>query len=202
MTIRKTLALLTLGTALAITAPLSAHAADTYKLDPSHTTVIWNANHFQFSNPHGLFSMIDGSITLDEAAPEKSSVKATINTGNLFTGNAKFDDHLKAKDFFNVAEFPSAEFVSTKVEKTGEKTAKVTGNLTMLGVTKPLTLDVTLNHKGEHFMTKAPTVGFTATGVIKRSEWGINYAIPGVSDDVKITIEAEANKEANKEASK
>lgn len=173
--------------------PLSARAADTYTLDPAHTTVIWQANHFGFSNPHGLFSMIEGTVTLDETAPEKSHVNVTVNTGNLFAGNPKFEDHLKSKDFFNVGEFPTATFKSTKVEKTGDNTAKVTGNLTMLGITKPLTLDVTLNKKGEHFMTKAPTVGFSATGVIKRSEWGMNFGIPGVSDEVPITIEAEGN---------
>jgi len=180
--------------ALTFAAPLSAHA-DTYKLDPSHTTVIWEANHFKFSNPHGLMSMIEGTVTLDEADPSKSTVEATWNSKNLATGNPKFDDHLKTKDFFNIGEFPTAHFKSTKVEKTGDKTAKVTGNMTLLGKTQPVTLDVTLNHKGEHFMTKKPTVGFSATGVIKRSQFGMVFGTPNVSDDVKITIEAEANAE-------
>ncbi len=188
----------TIGRLLAVTAliglaPIAAKAADTYTLDPTHTSVIWKANHFQFSNPHGIFSLVEGTVTLDEAAPEKSRVDVTINTGNLFTGNTKFDDHLKSKDFFNVGEFPKATFTSTKVEKTGDKTAKVTGNFTLLGITRPVTLDVTLNHKGEHFMTKKPTVGFTATGTIKRSEFGMKFGIPGVSDEVPIVIEAEAN---------
>lgn len=189
---RKLLAALA-ATAFFSFAPLSAHAADSYTLDPAHTTVIWNANHFGFSNPHGLFSMIEGQVTLDKADPTKSVVEATINTGNLFTGNPKFDDHLKSKDFFNVGEFPKATFKSTKVEKTGENTAKVMGNLTLLGKTLPVTLDVTLNKEGEHFMTKKPTVGFTAKTVIKRSEFGMNFGIPGVSDEVNLVIEAEAN---------
>ncbi len=172
-----------------------AFAADTYKLDPSHTTVIWNVNHLQFSNPHGLLSMIEGTLTLDEADPSKSMVEATWNAKNLSTGNPKFDDHLQNKDFFNIGEFPTAHFKSTKVEKTGDKTAKVTGNLTLLKETKPITLNVTFNHKGEHPMSKKPTVGFTATGVIKRSEFGMGYGVPNVSDDVNITIEAEANAE-------
>lgn len=181
-----------LAAATLFTAP--ALAADTYTLDPSHTTVIWEANHFQFSNPHGLLSMIDGKVTLDETNPAASTVEATWNSKNLFTGNPKFDQHLQSKDFFNIGEFPTAIFKSTKVEPAADnKSAKVTGNLTLLGVTKPVTLDVTFNHKGEHFMTKKPTVGFTATGVIKRSEFGMGFGVPNVSDDVKITIEAEAN---------
>lgn len=175
--------------------PISANAADTYTLDPSHTSVIWAAQHFGFSTPHGIFSMIEGSVTLDEAAPAKSSVNVTVNTGNLFTGNVKFDDHLKSKDFFNIGEFPKATFVSNNVEPTGDKTAKVTGNLTMLGVTKPLTLEVTFNKKEPNPRSQKPTVGFSATGVIKRSQYGMVFGTPGVSDDVKIIIEAEANKE-------
>lgn len=173
----------------------SAFAADTYKLDPSHSSVIWNANHFGFSSPHGIFSMAEGTVTLDKDAPAKSSVNVTINTGELYTGNKKFDDHLKSKDFFNVGEFPKATFISYKVEKTGDKTAKVTGNLTLLGVTKPVTLDVTLNKEGEHMMTKKPTIGFSATGVIKRSDFGMKFGVPGVSDEVALQIEAEASKE-------
>lgn len=182
-------------TFLTILAPVSAHAADTYTLDPSHTSVIWTAEHFGYSKPHGIFSMIEGTVTLDKAAPGKSSVNVTVNTGNLFTGNSKFDDHLKSKDFFNVGEFPKATFVSNKVEVTGEKTAKVTGNLTLLGVEKPLTLDVVFNKEAPNPMSQKPTVGFSATGTIKRSQYGMVFGTPGVSDDVKIVIEAEANKE-------
>lgn len=170
-----------------------ALAADTYTFDPAHTTVIWKAEHLGFSHPHGLFSNVEGTLTLDEATPANSKVDVTIKTDNIATGIAKFDDHLKSKDFFNVKEFPAATFKSTKVEKTGDNTAKVTGDLTLLGVTKPVTLDVTLNKKGEHPMSKKPTVGFTATGTIKRSEFGLSYGVPNVGDDVPIMIEAEAS---------
>jgi polyisoprenoid-binding protein YceI len=194
---KRTLLTLTLGTALFF--PQTSNAADVYTLDPTHTTVVWSANHLGFSNPFGLFSMVEGTLTLDEAAPENSSVDATISIANLFTGNSKFDDHLKNKDFFNAPEFPKATFKSTKVEKTGDKTAKVTGDLTMLGVTKPVVLDVTYNKSGVFPMNQKPTVGFSATTTIKRSEWGMGYGIEhGVSDDVKLMIEAEANKDAPK----
>lgn len=188
------LRLLAVSAALTFTAP-TAFAADKYVLDPTHTTIVWSANHFGYSNPLGLLPMVEGTLMLDEANPEKSSVDVTVDTGKITTGNQKFDDHLKNKDFFNIAEFPKATFTSFKVEKTGDKTAKVTGNLTLLGKTKPVVLDVTFNSKGEHFMTKKPTVGFSATTTIKRSEFGMNYGIPNVSDDVKLIIEAEANQE-------
>lgn len=187
---KKVLALLA---AAAFITPFSAQAADTYTLDPAHTTVIWEANHFGFSNPHGLLPMVEGTVTLDEAAPANSMVDVTINTGLISTGNPKFDDHLKTKDFFNVGEYGKATFKSTKVEVTGEKTAKVTGNLTLLGKEQPVTLDVVFNKKGEHPFTKKPTVGFSATGVVKRTLFGMNFGAPNVSDDVKITIEAEAS---------
>lgn len=173
------------------TAP--ALAAETYTIDPTHTTVIWSANHLGFSKPHGLFPLVEGTITVDEAAIANSKVDVTIKTGLIVTGIEKFDAHLKNADFFNVDKFPTATFKSTKVEKTGSKTAKVTGDLTLLGVTKPVTLDVTLNQKGEHPMNKKQTVGFSATGTIKRSDFGINYALPNVSDEVPLIIEAEAS---------
>ena len=186
---------------MAVTALLSfplstpSQAADTYKFDPTHTSVIWEAGHMGFSVPHGIFSQIEGTLVLDEAAPANSTVNVTVNTANIVTGLSKFDDHLKSKDFFNVSEHPTATFVSKKVEVTGDKTAKVTGDLTLVGVTKPVTLDVTLNKKGENPMSKKQAVGFSATGTIKRSDFGINYGIPNVADDVKIQIEAEAVKE-------
>lgn len=177
-----------------MTFPLAAaNAADTYTLDPNHTTVIWKATHFGFSQPHGLFPLVEGTVTLDETAPASSKVNVTIKTANIATGIAKFDEHLKSKDFFDVEKYPTATFKSTKVVPTGDKTAKVTGDLTLLGVTKPVTLDVVFNHKGAHPMTQKQTVGFTATGMIKRSEFGINYALPAVSDDVPLTIEAEGS---------
>src|SRR5690606_15131983 len=112
---------------------------------------------------------------------------------SIATGIKQFDDHLKSADFFDVKKFPEARFVSTKVEKTGEKTGKVTGDLTLNGVTKPVTLDVTFNNKGPHPMNQKPTVGFSATGTVKRSDFGIKYALPAVTDEVQLQIEAEAN---------
>jgi len=185
---------LLLISALSVTAlSTNAHAADTYTLDPTHTNITWQVNHLGFSNPNGKFTNTQGTLVLDEAKPENSSVKVTITPGSSLSGVEKLDEHMKSDSFFDVVKFPTATFESTKVEVTGKDTAKVTGNLNLHGVTKPVVLDVKLNKIGEHPMTKAKTAGFSATTTIKRSDFGMNYGIPAVSDEVKLTIESEAN---------
>lgn len=171
----------------------NAQDAETYKLDPSHTYVLWSVNHLGFSSQPGKFAMVDGTLTLDQAKPENSKVDVVINTDNLMTGVPKLDEHLKNKDFFNVKRFPKATFVSDKVEVTGQNSAKVYGMLTLLGVSKPVVLDVKLNKSGMHPITNKQSVGFTATTTIKRSDFGMNYGLPAVGDEVKIDIGAEAN---------
>lgn len=168
-------------------------APETFVLDPNHTNITWHANHFGFSNPSGKFATTEGKLVLDEDAPQNSSVEVTVKMGSVLTGIEKFDAHLKSPDFFDVEKFPEAKFTSKKVEVTGDKTAKIEGELTMLGVTKPLTLNVTLNKIGPHPMTGKKTVGFSATGTIKRSEYGMGFALPAVSDDVPLNIEVEGN---------
>ena len=167
-------------------------AADSYKLDPSHTAIVWQVSHFGFSSPSGKFMNVDGSVLLDESKPENSSVNVTIKTVDVVTGVAKLDTHLKTKDFFDTDAFPTATFVSTKVTKTGKDTAKVEGNFTLLAVTKPIVLDVKLNKIAPNMM-KVKTAGFTASTQIKRSDFGMNSYLPGVGDEVKINIESEAN---------
>lgn len=181
-----------LAVAGALLAPLAAHAADTYTFDPMHTNITWHANHFGFSNPSGKFTALSGTVTLDEAKPENSSVKVEINTDGMFTGMPVFDEHIKDEKFLDVKKFPTASFTSDKVELTGKDTAKVYGQLTLHGVTKPEVLDVKLNKLDTSPITQKKTAGFTASTVIKRSDFGINAYIPGVSDEVKIDIEAEA----------
>jgi polyisoprenoid-binding protein YceI len=170
----------------------TAHAADTYTLDPMHTSVTWTISHFGFSNPWGKFSMITGSLVLDDAAPQNSKLSATIPIANLVTGLPKLDEHLASKDFFNAAMYPTATFVSTKVTSTSKTTATVDGILTLHGVTKPETLTVSLNKIGDN-MFKKKTAGFSATATIKRSDFGINTYLPGLGDSVTLYIESEAN---------
>jgi len=170
----------------------TARAADTYTLDPTHTAVTWSINHFGFSNPWGKFSMITGSLTLDEAAPQNSKVTVTIPTAELATGIPKLDEHLKSADFFDIVSYPTATFVSNKVTLTGKDTANVEGILTLHGVSKLEVLNVTLNKIGQNMMNKK-TAGFSATTTIKRSDFGITKFLPMLGDDVKLYIESEAN---------
>ena len=167
-------------------------APQTYRLDPTHTAVTWHVNHFGFSTPSGKFMNVDGTLVLDEANPAASSVKVEIKIADGKSGVTKLDEHLVGPEFFDVAKFPIATFTSTKVELTGKDTAKVTGDLTIHGITKPATLDVKLNKIGENFM-KVPTAGFTASTTLKRSDFGMMAYLPNLGDDVKIDIESEAN---------
>jgi len=177
--------MLCIGTTSAMAAP------ERYSFDPFHTTIAWQANHFGFSNPSGKFTKADGVLILDEKDPTKSAVNITITIASLSTGLEKFDEHLQSKDFLNKDMFPSAKFVSKNVTVTGENKADVAGDLTLHGITKPVTLHVVLNKIGPNPMSQKKIAGFSATTTIKRSEFGINYAVPGVSDDVNIMIEAE-----------
>lgn len=169
-----------------------AFAAETYKFDPTHTNIVWKANHMGFSNPSGRFTVKDGTLVLDEANPANSTVEVTIDVNDLVTGIPKFDEHLKSPDFLNTAKFPTATFKSTKVDVKADKIAAVTGDLTLHGVTKPVVLNLTLNKIGENPFSKKKTAGFTGDIVIKRSEFGIDKYVPDVSDEVTISIEAEA----------
>lgn len=171
----------------------SAEAADIYRLDKSHTNIMWFGSHFGFSDSMGQFMDFNGTITLDEKEPKNSSVEVKIKTASVMTGLPKFDDHLKTKDFFDVANFPESTFRSTSVIKTGENLYKVTGDLTLLGKKAPVVLNVKVNQIGTNPYNKKQTAGFSVDTVIKRSEFGMMYGIDwGIKDDVKVKIEADA----------
>lgn len=162
-----------------------------YRFDPSHTNIIWSASHFGFSKSSGQFLDFEGVMVIDNEAPEKSEVNITIQTESIFTGLPKFDQHLKSKDFFDVENHKTASFKSTKIELVGENKAIIHGELTLLGKTKPLTLDATLNKQDINPFNQKPTIGFTVRGVIKRNEFGLDYGLPGISNEVDLWIEAE-----------
>ncbi len=177
-------------------ASLPAYAeVETYTLDKAHTNAIFFISHLGFSDMLGRFGEIDGGFELDRDNFSNSKVSVTLKTESLSTFHEKRDQHLKSPDFFNVAEFPEITFVSTGLEKTGDNTAKLTGDFTLLGVTKPVTLDLTLNREGLHTFNKKDYVaGFTATGTIKRSDYGMNFGLikdVGIGDEVELRIEAE-----------
>ena len=167
--------------------------ATTYTLDPGHTQVVFSWNHFGYSNPTAQFGTVEGTLDFDAANPTKGSVSVKIPLASVNSNVAKLNEHLQSPDFFDAAKFPDAVFKSTKVEKgASESELKVTGDLTLHGVTKPVVLDVTINKVGEHPMRKAPAAGFDATTTLKRTEFGIGKYAPMVSDDIRIHITSEA----------
>ncbi|WP_376963895.1 YceI family protein [Azospirillum sp. A26] len=192
---KKTLFAAALFVATATGAVSTAFAAPVnYKIDPAHTAVAFIVNHVGFSNVIGRFNTVGGDISFDKDAVEKSTVTVTIDTTSVDTNHAKRDDHLRSPDFFNAKEFPKMTFKSTKIEKTGDKTGKLHGDLTMLGVTKPVVLDVTFNKDGVSPASKLETAGFSARGTVKRTEFGMKYGAPAIGDDIQLLIEIEAVK--------
>lgn len=182
-------------TAVAVSLLMSssvAMAAESYTIDPLHTFPHFEINHLGFSTMHGRFGKTEGKLTVD-MAKKTGSVNVKIDAASVDTGFQKRDDHLRSPDFFNVAEFPTIAYESTKVSIMDDKTATVEGKLTMAGVTKPVTLHVSRMNCGDHPMQKGKYVcGFDATADIKRSDFGIKYALPAVGDDVKLIFEVEA----------
>ncbi|WP_411550296.1 YceI family protein [Legionella maceachernii] len=169
-------------------------APETLTLDTKHSYVLWRVEHLGFSTQAGKWYISNGTVTLDKDNPQTSKVEVVIDLANVTTGIPELDKHLQGPLFFDVTKYPKATFVSKKVNVLSENTAKVEGLLTLHGVTKLVTLDVTLNKVGKNPITNKMTVGFSATTTIKRSSFGIKTLIPQVGDDVKIEIGAEAYK--------
>lgn len=171
-----------------------AFAADNYALDTAHTAVIFGISHMGFSYTYGRFNKVDGKYTLDEANPAGCSFELTIDAGSIDTNDAKRDGHLKGTDFLNTAEFPLITFKSTEVsgEKNdkGEMVYQVKGDLTMHGVTRPVTLPLRLLKVGPGMDGKKHS-GFLTETRLLRSEFGMTNMIPNVGDDVAITISFE-----------
>ena len=168
----------------------------TYTIDPSHLSVVFNVHHLGFSNVYGRFNEASGEVVVDKDAIASSRVKFTIKAASIDTAFAKRDDHLRSPDFFNVKEFPEITFVSTKVEPKdkGIHELRLSGDLTMLGVTKPITLDVSFNKAEVSPASKKDTVGFSARGILRRSDFGMKYGVPNIGDEVSLILEAEANR--------
>lgn len=160
-------------------------AAGTYTVDPSHSQVSYTVNHLGFSTYRGLFGDVTGSLTIDPKAPAKAKVSIDIPMSGIVTTSTKLDEHLKTADFFDAAKYPTAHFESTSVRVTG-KTARISGNLTIRGITKPVVLNAAFVGAGT--MMGKRTVGFDATTTVKRSDFGILYGIPMVPDLVPLDI--------------
>lgn len=178
---------------LSIGAAAPAAAAD-FKLDPDHTMAVFVVDHLGYSNMIGRFNDVSGTFSFDPATPEQAKISMVIDTASVDTNHKRRDDHLRGPDFFNAQEFPQMTFESTKVDVTGERTGKVTGDLTLLGVTKPVTLDVTFNKMEPHPLPpykKVLTAGFSVRGTIKRSDFGMTYFLPAVGDEIQLMLEVE-----------
>jgi polyisoprenoid-binding protein YceI len=179
--------------AISIALPLSALAADSYTIDPAHTYPHFMISHLGFSTMHGRFDSTSGKVTLDRAA-KTGSVEVAIETASISTGFAKRDEHLRGPDFFNAAEFPTISYKSTAVNFKGDTPVSVDGNLTISGVSKPVTLKIDAFTCGTNPMSKKDTCGAEASTQIKRSDFGVKYGLPNIGDDVKLVFEIEAIK--------
>lgn len=170
----------------------AAATAQVYTFDVPHTQIYLTVNHMGFSNSTALLSLNEGTLTLDQANMSNSKAEVTIGVASLQFGDKTWNEHMADKKFFNTAAFPTMKFVSSKVTMSSATAGKLTGDLTLLGVSKPVTLDFTVNKIDTNPMSKKPYAGFSATGSLKRSDFGMSAYLPSIGDEVKIRIEAEA----------
>ena len=164
-----------------------------YKLDPAHTMVLFSWNHFGFSHPTAELGLGDGTLIFDEQHPAKSSVEVSLPLADLDTHVPALDKHLKKADFFDADKYPMVTFKSTMVQPLGGHKFKITGQLTVHGVTESVVLDATLNKVGTHPLTKAQSIGFDAVGTLKRSDFGVAAYVPNVSDQITVRITTEGS---------
>jgi len=177
---------------VALAAPV--FAADTFTLDPAHTFPTFEVNHLGYSVMRGRFNKVVGNVTLDRAA-KSGSIDASIDTSSIDTGWPDRDTHLKGPDFFNVEKFPAISFRSTSLKFDGDNLVGADGELTLVGVTKPVTLRIANFHCAPHPLLKKEVCGAEGTASFKRSDFGMKYALPAVGDDIKIVLEIEAYKQ-------
>jgi polyisoprenoid-binding protein YceI len=177
-------------------------AAGNYVVESTHAQIQWTVNHFGFNDYFGIFGSPTGTMTLDPARPNNAKISIDIPISELVTSSAKLTEHMlrpgkdgKPADFFDITTHPSAKFVSTSVTATGTE-AKIVGNLTFNGVTKPVTLSAKFTGAGTNPFNKKATVGFQASTTINRSDWGMKYGLPFVTDAVRLKISVAFEKSA------
>jgi len=171
--------------------------AATYELDPGHTEIRFIWNHANVSDQSGKWGDVSGSVNFDREKPGETSARITIKSDSAITGVAELDKHLASGSFFKPKDHPEITFISTSFEQTGETTGILSGELTIVGKSNPVALDVTLTHEGEHPLGKrirffrGNWLGVKATGTFKRSDWGLNFLAPLLSDEIRIEVQAE-----------
>jgi polyisoprenoid-binding protein YceI len=191
MSVRHVLAASTLLVGAAFSLQSRAEAV-AYAVDTVHSRVTFYVNHLGFSNSVGEFHVADATLNFDANDWSRSSIEARLPVESLDLGDLKWQTHILSADFLESAKYPEILFASTRVESTGGGHGKLYGNPTIHGVTKPVVLDLRLNKAGEHPMRKTAAVGFTATTVVKRSEFGVAAYVPAVADELDVRIEIEA----------
>jgi polyisoprenoid-binding protein YceI len=168
----------------------------TYEIDATLTFVLLSRSNFGFSNPMIVANIDQGTLVFDHDDPSKSSVRVTLPVDRINTFVPQLDTEFRSPMFFDIAKFPNITFESTRVKAIGNGKYTITGNLTAHGITRPVVLHARLNKAGENPMTKRQAIGFDATGTVKRSEFGLGFNIPNVSDEIalKLTMQADAMK--------
>ena len=166
-----------------------------YKLDPTHTSVNWSLSHSGLSFYTARFDGITGALDFDPAAPANSALDIRIDPKSVSTGDPEWDETLATDGrYFDGDSFPEIRFTATSSVTNSATTGQVTGDLTLRGITKPVTLDVTYNGAGKSFGNPGATLGFSAVGKLNRSDWGMSYLTSfGIGDEVTLRIEAEFN---------
>lgn len=173
----------------------SSVTAGVYKVEPVHTRVLFAVSHIGFTTWYGDFTGASGSLQLDPAHPSRSRVEVSVPTASVSTTNAKLDGELKSADWLDAARYPTISFKSRQVTPTGANTANILGDLTLHGVTRPVTLRARFNTAGVNPLDKAYTVGFEVSGKIKRSDFGVTRYVPMIGDDVDLIISAAFEKQ-------
>lgn len=187
--------LLTAAALVAAGATAAVAAPEKYTLDPGHSNILFSFDHLGFSTIYGMFSGFEGEIMFDQEAPANSSVKVEFPVKAMLTGwEARFE-HFMSADFFDASDEEMVSFVSTGIEVTGDDTAKITGDLTLNGVTKSVVLDAKMNSVTDsHPLSKKPWVGFNATTTLLRTDYNVGAFVPFVSDEIPVVISIEAGK--------
>lgn len=180
--------------AFGLLAGAAVAAPEKYTLDPSHSQIVFSYSHLGFSTTTAMFSGFNGEIMFDQEDPAGSSVTVSFPVKTMLTGWQERFDHLMSPDFFDATDDEMVTFTSTAIEVTGEKTAKITGDLTLNGVTKPVVLDATLNQAGPHPMAELPWAGFSGTTTLNRSDYNLGMFSPFVGEEVAVSISIEAQK--------
>jgi polyisoprenoid-binding protein YceI len=171
--------------------PASELPAGSYRLDPEHAALLLKIDHLGFSQLVGRFDDFDAILDFDPAHPDAAKLVATIDPASIDFDLPEFEEQLRGPDWFDVARFPEARFESRAIEITGGGAGRITGDLTLHGVTRPVTLEVTFNGAGDSLVTGRYTLGFAASGTLSRSAFGLGAYAPAVGDEVSLEIHAE-----------